>query len=342
MLTTSSPSLILVTGSSGFIGSWVCKTLLESGYLVRGTVRSPEKGAYLQTLFGAYAEKFETVVVPDLSQPGAHDEAVKGVDGVVHVAAIASHSIADPEAIIGPAVAGTIGLLKSIETSGTSVKRVIYISSTSALLGKDQKDYVYTENHWNEKAVKVVREKGAEADGATKYAASKVLAEQALFQYAASTAAAISWDVVSLLPAWTYGPVIHEFKSFDDLNGSTKIFVSHVKTPRDISKLNDYVCDFVDVRDVAKAVVLAFKCEAAGGERFILSAGAYSFQNLYDALREGSPALEDIPVGNPGAAKSVCISLRKAEKARTVLGITFRSLSETARDTLISLSQRGL
>ncbi|TFK45972.1 D-lactaldehyde dehydrogenase [Heliocybe sulcata] len=320
MPTTSSPSLILVTGSSGFIGSWVCKTLLESGYLVRGTVRSPEKGAYLHKLFGSYGEKFETVV-----------------------AAIASHSIADPEAIIGPAVAGTTGLLKSIEASGASVKRVIYISSTSALLGKDQKDYVYTENDWNEKAVEVVREKGAEADGATKYAASKVLAEQALFQYAASTAATVNWDVVSLLPAWTYGPVIHEFKSFDDLNGSSKIFVSHVKTPRDISKLNDYVCDFVDVRDVARAVVLAFKCEAAGGERFILSAGAYSFQNLYDALGEGSPpALEDIPVGNPGAVKSICPSLRSAEKARAVLGITFRSLSETARDSLISLRQRVL
>ncbi len=30
-----------VTGASGFIASWLVKLLLERGYTVRGTVRSP-------------------------------------------------------------------------------------------------------------------------------------------------------------------------------------------------------------------------------------------------------------------------------------------------------------
>jgi nucleoside-diphosphate-sugar epimerase len=32
---------VCVTGASGFIASWLVKLLLERGYTVRGTVRSP-------------------------------------------------------------------------------------------------------------------------------------------------------------------------------------------------------------------------------------------------------------------------------------------------------------
>ncbi len=32
---------VCVTGASGFVGSWLVKLLLERGYTVRGTVRSP-------------------------------------------------------------------------------------------------------------------------------------------------------------------------------------------------------------------------------------------------------------------------------------------------------------
>jgi dihydroflavonol-4-reductase len=34
---------VLVTGASGYIGSWIVRTLLEGGYTVRGTVRNPQK-----------------------------------------------------------------------------------------------------------------------------------------------------------------------------------------------------------------------------------------------------------------------------------------------------------
>jgi hypothetical protein len=44
------------------------KTLLEKGYRVKGTVRSEEKGKHLKSLFASYADKFEVVVVPDITK----------------------------------------------------------------------------------------------------------------------------------------------------------------------------------------------------------------------------------------------------------------------------------
>ena len=60
------PALILVTGASGFIASWVCLTLLRDGYNVRGTVRTTGKGEYLTKLFAEYGDRFKYVLVPDV------------------------------------------------------------------------------------------------------------------------------------------------------------------------------------------------------------------------------------------------------------------------------------
>ena len=59
---------VLVSGANGYIATWVVRTFLEQGYAVRGTVRSPEKGHYLSELFKDYGDKFELVVVEDITK----------------------------------------------------------------------------------------------------------------------------------------------------------------------------------------------------------------------------------------------------------------------------------
>jgi len=59
---------VLVSGANGYIAAWVIRTLLERGYRVRGTVRSEEKGIHLKKIFRAYNDKFELVVVPDITK----------------------------------------------------------------------------------------------------------------------------------------------------------------------------------------------------------------------------------------------------------------------------------
>jgi len=82
---------------------WICSTLLERGFSVRGTVRSPAKGEYLRNLFSTHEDKFQYVIVGDIAEPGAFDEAVKGVDAVIHTASPVTVHADDPDGEYDPA-----------------------------------------------------------------------------------------------------------------------------------------------------------------------------------------------------------------------------------------------
>lgn len=63
-------SKVLVTGANGFVAMWVVRTLLESGYRVRGTVRSPKKGEFMKEYFRNFGDKLEIIVVPNIEKVG--------------------------------------------------------------------------------------------------------------------------------------------------------------------------------------------------------------------------------------------------------------------------------
>lgn len=60
------PAKALVTGSNGYVGTWLVHTLLEHGYSVRGTVRTTAKGDALKASLGLLATKFEYSIVDDV------------------------------------------------------------------------------------------------------------------------------------------------------------------------------------------------------------------------------------------------------------------------------------
>lgn len=59
-------SKVLVTGANGYIAMWTVRKLLESGFSVRGTVRSTTKGGYITKMFQEYSSRLEIVIVPDI------------------------------------------------------------------------------------------------------------------------------------------------------------------------------------------------------------------------------------------------------------------------------------
>ncbi|KAH7098850.1 hypothetical protein BKA62DRAFT_772971 [Auriculariales sp. MPI-PUGE-AT-0066] len=114
MTAISAPALVLVSGASGFVGAHVCRAFLARGYAVRGTVRSPAKGEYLQKMFdGEFPGYFTFVIVADIVAPGAFDAAVKDVDAIAHTAS-PFEFVADDEDPDGAAVTSNSILLKTL------------------------------------------------------------------------------------------------------------------------------------------------------------------------------------------------------------------------------------
>ena len=67
MPVVSAPSKALVTGANGFIAVWILRYLLEGGYTVRGTVRTPRKREHIEKVFSDFVQKgrLELVEVND-------------------------------------------------------------------------------------------------------------------------------------------------------------------------------------------------------------------------------------------------------------------------------------
>ena len=73
---------ILVTGGSGFVAAHVLSAFLSRGYNVRTTVRNDDSAEKIKESHSKYIDQLSFAIVKDVAEPGGHDEAVKGVDGV--------------------------------------------------------------------------------------------------------------------------------------------------------------------------------------------------------------------------------------------------------------------
>lgn len=135
------------------------------------TVRSEEKGQrILDSYQGASRENVSYVVVDDISKDGAFDEvipsstvlsrarsdssfqAVKSdppFDYVIHTASPYHLNPQDPvKDFLDPAIKGTMGVLRSIMVHAPTVKRVVFTSSSAAILNPKQHARVYDETIW--------------------------------------------------------------------------------------------------------------------------------------------------------------------------------------------------
>lgn len=114
--------------------------LLEAGYRVRAAVRNVAGFEKIKGLKSAapYESQIEHILVPDITIPGAYDDAVKGVKYIVHLASpFASPDLAQGDyesSYIQPAVKGSVGMLDSAITT-TSVRRIVITGSILSILG---------------------------------------------------------------------------------------------------------------------------------------------------------------------------------------------------------------
>jgi NAD(P)-dependent dehydrogenase (short-subunit alcohol dehydrogenase family) len=81
-------SYVLVTGATGFIGAHIVDNLLARGLKVRGATRSPSKAQSMLSARPNYTSKLDFVIIRDFEQTGVFDDAVQGIDAVIHVASV--------------------------------------------------------------------------------------------------------------------------------------------------------------------------------------------------------------------------------------------------------------
>ena len=123
---------MLVTGGSGFIGSYCILDLLRAGYRVRTTVRSPEREATVRELLGAESAEALSFATADLTADAGWADAVSGCDFVLHVAS--PFPLGPPkheDDLIVPAREGALRVLAAARDA--QVKRVVMTSSFAAI-----------------------------------------------------------------------------------------------------------------------------------------------------------------------------------------------------------------
>jgi len=317
---------------------------LKAGYTVIGTSRTASKAAYVKNYFDkTYPGKFSIYESGDLEKAGAFDEAVKDVDAIAHVASPVSFTTEDPiRDVINPAINGTLSLLQSAHKYGENVKHVVITSSIASVMDKTlEKGHAYTEKDWNDSAMKTVldlRSRGEAVDGFLAYVASKNEAERAVWRFKKEHNPAFT--LATILPAFVYGPILPPpentgaVKAASTANFIVDFYSGENKDP----SLAIDPAIFVDDVDVARAHVLAIQqADKANGERYLLSAGPYSFQNAADILRENFPERKDIIAeGTPGNYKDATMVIDGSKVTRE-LGLEYTDFKEAVLDTVNSV-----
>jgi nucleoside-diphosphate-sugar epimerase len=266
---------VLVTGGTGYIASWIIKFLLEDGYQVRTTVRdknNKKKLDFIEDIKDQYKDKL-TIFEADLLSEGSFDAAVEECELVIHAASpFKVQGIKDAEKeLIEPARVGTKNVLESVNKAD-SVKRVVLTSSCAAIYGdnadiNNQPNGIFTEEDWNtSSSVKH-----------NPYPYSKTVAEKEAWKIQQSQD---KWSLVVINPGLVAGPSLTKRKDSTSID-----FLSSFLNGKYKAGIPDLWFAMVDVREVARAHIIAGTKEEAKG-RHILVSESLDTTGIRDILKE--------------------------------------------------------
>jgi dihydroflavonol-4-reductase len=243
---------VLVTGGTGFIGSWTIVELLKRGYCVRTTVRSLDKALAVRTRISAEVDPGDRLsfAAADLTSDASWDAAVTGCDYVLHVAApVGVNAPRDPNELIVPTRDGALRVLGA--ACRARVQRVVLTSAVEACRPPmTSPDGVTDESRWTD----------TNEAGLGPYRLAKTLAERAAWDFMASQDGPTT--LTTILPVAVLGPLL----SVENL-GSVQL-ISRLLSGS-MPGIPHWGFCVVDVRDVVDLHIRAMTAPEAAGERFI-------------------------------------------------------------------------
>ncbi len=333
---------VAVTGSTGFIGGWVVRLLLDKGYRVRACVRDvndEQKTTFLKAMPG-YASRRLTLHSADLDEAGCFDEIFKGCHAVAHLSHVSTYDDQDYVKKVCDHV------INSINISET-VTRIAVTSSIAAVISEQdlqelvRRPVLFEDRYPDELNPRRSPERGQG------YSMGKVLAERA---FAEAAEASGRWDAITCCPGDNVGPILAPHQK------NTGPWQHNIET----MLLGEYSQNVVgayrpwftvDVRDVAEAHIRMLESvDVRNGQRFI--AWSTETRNVEDVCASIDRLLPELGFAgarlvDPFPEK---IQAREAEfraiwggcelrndRIRAALDMEFRPLDESIRDCVESL-----
>lgn len=334
---------VLVTDGTGYVGGWAIVELLRRGYAVRTTVRSLSKS---KAVLGAVSSEVDpggrlSFAVADLTNDAGWDEAVAGIDYVLHVASpLGNGQTTDPDNLIIPARDGALRVLRAANAAG--VRRVVMTSAANAASPSDYAESGVTdETLWTNQS----------DPSLSPYRRSKTVAERAAWDYMANQHGATT--LTTILPGAVFGPVLTS-----DNIGTAQVIARMAggKMPG----MPRIGLEVVDVRDLVDLHIRAMTSPEAAGQRLLGTGEFVWMREMAVALRDGlgdrgrrisTRQLPDFAVRFAArfidpSLRSIIVSLGRGNrhsnaKAKRILGWQPRSAAETVVSCAKSLIEKG-
>jgi nucleoside-diphosphate-sugar epimerase len=286
---------VLVTGGAGFIGSHVVDRLVADGHEVR-ILDNISTGSLDNINYPLNAGEVD-FIKGDIRDAAVVQKSLEGVDVVIHLAALVSVSLSveNPSLTFDINLAGTMNLLT--QSAKIGVGKLVFISSC-AVCG-DTKVLPVTEQTL--------------PDPISPYAESKLLGERYC----------LGFSERHLLPAVVlrffnvYGPR----QKMNDYSGVITRFIEQAKQKKPLTIYGDgfQTRDFVNVADVAKAVLTSSKSKIEGEVFNIGSGHPVSINELAKTILQLSNT--DLPIRHePARPGDIKDSYADISKAKTLLG----------------------
>ena len=317
-------SLILVTGGTGFLGSYLLRLLVREGYRVRALRRAGSALDLVQEVAGQ-VEWAET----DLNDIAGLEEAFRGVTHVMHCAAISSFHPRDAERLQRTNVEGTANIVNLALDGG--VQKLIHVSSIAAFGRSKARPRLDEKSRW------------VQSKDNSRYAISKYQSEQEVWRAHAEG-----------LPVAIVNPAVILGSGFWDA-GSPRFFT---QVDQGLKFWPVGRSGFVDVRDVARFMLLLLESDITG-ERFILNAQDTTFHDLFGMIAAAldarppfikvTPLLAEVAwrvewlkekllgaepvVTKESARSSVSAFFYDNTRSKSVFGFGYRPLEQTIRET---------
>ena len=263
-----------ITGATGFLGSYLIEELInknserekENSIKIIALKRANSK---IPSKLRSYPISILEWVDGDLLDVVFLDKITKGIDRIIHGAAIVSFDPKDKTEMHQTNVNGTENIINAALANNVSI--FCQISSVAALgqpLASQQNQNVKIETNNSTTELTFIDENARwtpEYTGFSAYAFTKNLAELEVWRGQAE-----GLNVVVVNPSFVLG--------YDENNRSSTVLIDYIKSEKPYYGIG--FSNFVDVRDVAKMTIALLENKEFYNERYILNGGTVPYSEL--------------------------------------------------------------